>query len=1102
MAWIAAALAAEGEKVLAYLPSGDEPCDALDDDGGWSFLPDSVSIHTDPLTGRFRRFAVQELETTRYLCSMGAYGHLDPRHRTTEMDRWAACQGGDAAASWDSIPLVVRRRDPVSGHFRYADVVLEDLGMAGAFGCTDRASLSHALRIYSIGAVPPPRKWHCHRSVHPAAGAAATTMTVSPLVHSIPVDMQHWQDVVEAVVGPPSVVETRPGLEAIEAVTILVKDYTGIRQRFQRAVTEAALPCRAASAEIVAANASIDAVLAHPTGDETSGATDDRSADDVLIRRDRIIASRRAARLLQREHVDRLSRELDHCQGAIDWLRLQTPHHDQGGKKKALVESIDAREKWTMDQIFQWCRRGIVATAHAEVLALQGKEDAARQQIHARRSGGAATLSVKNADVPQTALPDVTPELRYLLVGVAQSMQRRCQMFQDAVRDVLQNACRLAGDALALEPLARVLQDARRAAVDEEQACHDELTDRQAARNRRNRDRDWLLQGGRRPAGDASMTPSAIILLRMADAESDEQTARAAVTYDAARRMLDIAVIESARLHQHFAELNVSDIVRRAAGLRGWNGFILSGRKKEQYTINDDDDDGLSAEYTVRAKFGGQPCFLKTVDLDCVSLAQLERRVGAADQIPTRAPHPNLVLPLGVFIDGPTAYLHFDAPGFTGKSLWDVIPRGLFARPTGRWTPHELLRFFIECIDGLSALHERGIVHGGISRRSVWLSEGGGAALFDMSLPGDGDHDEDDAHDPWRGSSPSTPSPSSGAAPQRDGLQEDVAALGDTLELAVTMMSDSLATSALRGQLQSLAGGMADDVSAADVAIRPSLRAARAEVIRMQTEHAQWLQSEATAAFAAAATLERQAADLAGQVAAATCIIPPYWVGMGSPATRHPTQYFASIVEACLSATGSSRRVASVKRVENQVLWQKYRLECALIRANNERARTYPADTALVKPHLHPANQATGLVVKDTTAFEGINEEYLFHACSMASAESITDSGFDPRRSGEAAGTVFGHGTYFASDVRKSLTYYQGAMLVARVALGTPVVVKANSHGASTMRRPPARPCGSSARGVGSDADSVIGEKPSDPASEFIIYSTAQAYPEFLVVLS
>ena len=226
---------------------------------------------------------------------------------------------------------------------------------------------------------------------------------------------------------------------------------------------------------------------------------------------------------------------------------------------------------------------------------------------------------------------------------------------------------------------------------------------------------------------------------------------------------------------------------------------------------------------------------------------------------------------------------------------------------------------------------------------------------------------------------------------------------------------------------------------------------------------------------------------------------PAYWMTNGDPPKLHASGYMLSRLQKLLPGV----TLSSVSRLENRFLWQKY---CAEREAIRQRAQ----QTALVSvaPYLHADSVAAGFGLLSATQVHVdpssapphdppttcLNEVYLFHGTTPEAAANIQSTGFDCRRAGDASGTVFGCGTYFASDIKKAKHYSRGALIVARVVLGSFVRVDEVDPAAATLRRPPRLP-------NNQDADSVIGER-TKSAREFVVYTLTQAYPEIIVMLA
>lgn len=133
-----------------------------------------------------------------------------------------------------------------------------------------------------------------------------------------------------------------------------------------------------------------------------------------------------------------------------------------------------------------------------------------------------------------------------------------------------------------------------------------------------------------------------------------------------------------------------------------------------------------------------------------------------------------------------------------------------------------------------------------------------------------------------------------------------------------------------------------------------------------------------------------------------------------------------------------------------------------------------------------------------------LNEFLLFHGAKLEDIDDICTAGFDPRRAGESAGSLFGYGTYFAENCSKADLYagpvpfrkFQRRMcvLVARVAMGQSLGTRVAMKG---IKLPPKR------LDSRYPYDSVWAINRSEGGCvdyrEYIVYKDAQAYPAFRV---
>eukprot|EP00930_Biecheleria_cincta_P054885 TRINITY_DN41274_c0_g1_i1.p1 TRINITY_DN41274_c0_g1~~TRINITY_DN41274_c0_g1_i1.p1 ORF type:complete len:484 (+),score=57.88 TRINITY_DN41274_c0_g1_i1:58-1509(+) len=134
-----------------------------------------------------------------------------------------------------------------------------------------------------------------------------------------------------------------------------------------------------------------------------------------------------------------------------------------------------------------------------------------------------------------------------------------------------------------------------------------------------------------------------------------------------------------------------------------------------------------------------------------------------------------------------------------------------------------------------------------------------------------------------------------------------------------------------------------------------------------------------------------------------------------------------------------------------------------------------------------------------------LNEFLFYHGAKLADIDEISQAGFDPRRAGQNAGNLFGHGTYFAENFSKAELYagpapfkkFSGQMcvFVARVAMGESLCTRVTMK---DIKLPPLRLHSKH------PYDSIwAAKKRSDGGCvdhrEYIVYKEAQAYPAFRV---
>jgi len=117
----------------------------------------------------------------------------------------------------------------------------------------------------------------------------------------------------------------------------------------------------------------------------------------------------------------------------------------------------------------------------------------------------------------------------------------------------------------------------------------------------------------------------------------------------------------------------------------------------------------------------------------------------------------------------------------------------------------------------------------------------------------------------------------------------------------------------------------------------------------------------------------------------------------------------------------------SVERVQHAHLWKEYcRAKAHLSQERNSCTPLHTLDgdpdTGRVKT-MEVLLQNIDVTHADDLAADALNEVYLLHGTSVAGANGITTHGFELRRAGSNAGTMFGSGCYLAEASSKSDEY-------------------------------------------------------------------------------
>ena len=194
----------------------------------------------------------------------------------------------------------------------------------------------------------------------------------------------------------------------------------------------------------------------------------------------------------------------------------------------------------------------------------------------------------------------------------------------------------------------------------------------------------------------------------------------------------------------------------------------------------------------------------------------------------------------------------------------------------------------------------------------------------------------------------------------------------------------------------------------------------------------------------------------------------------------------------------SGLKVSSVFRIESPELWKRFIAQRSLMvsQLRQQQVGFIEAETTFFQPSTHPQCN------------RGVNEIFLYHGFKSEFLETIMAYGLDERVG--SLGGLFGAGVYFADMISKSDQYVvpntagKYSVLVARVCLGA--AFKPTGRMGQTRRAPvmpdapglsPGRPFDSIA--YDQTCPSLTGDSSQKHYSEFIVYDSAQTYPEFLV---
>jgi hypothetical protein len=237
--------------------------------------------------------------------------------------------------------------------------------------------------------------------------------------------------------------------------------------------------------------------------------------------------------------------------------------------------------------------------------------------------------------------------------------------------------------------------------------------------------------------------------------------------------------------------------------------------------------------------------------------------------------------------------------------------------------------------------------------------------------------------------------------------------------------------------------------------------------------------------------------------------VPPYWKhdGLGFQLVRNrfmQTQLQQWIRDAifpghrqCDGVPVPSRAaVTKVLRVENGGLWQLFQTKKEVLKHEHAEWRrcghTPPSLGCKTKQPCLPSVELSA----------ELNELFLFHGTSHATAMTIAQHGFDERVA--ALKGLYGAGSYFADSSCKANQYAakhataqgQHVLLLCRVLMGW-AFATSSQHG--DERRPPTNPAVPNRPFDSIFAESGVARAGKQEHHEFVVFDRNQIYPEYVI---
>eukprot|EP00802_Teleaulax_amphioxeia_P001877 Tamp_01879.p1 GENE.Tamp_01879~~Tamp_01879.p1 ORF type:complete len:1262 (+),score=324.47 Tamp_01879:258-3788(+) len=274
------------------------------------------------------------------------------------------------------------------------------------------------------------------------------------------------------------------------------------------------------------------------------------------------------------------------------------------------------------------------------------------------------------------------------------------------------------------------------------------------------------------------------------------------------------------------------------------------------------------------------------------------------------------------------------------------------------------------------------------------------------------------------------------------------------------------------------------------------------ELRKREQRHAERKRDEEAKLASERKEIDRRKAELAKKEkeASTDVRVPMYWknkTGFSrvlSHSVKDALQQFLVQSSACCHAVTSRAEVMSIERIENECLWQMYQTRRGILK-KTLAARNCPVPRLSSKIGWQPDIPSA----KDLSA--DVNEFYLFHGTSSATAGIIAEHGFDERVAN--LGGLYGAGSYFAINACKSHQYRRSApgsrahvMLVCRVTMGIPFYTSTQHTHA---RRAPDNPATAGRPFDSIFAEGGIANGGSQQHNEYVVFDGSQVYPEYVV---